>query len=225
MEKVKTGIPNFDELIGGGFYSGSSILVSGSAGAGKTIFSLQFLYTGALNNEPGVYISLEENVESIERIAEEFKWNLKPLKAKKLLSIVRFSLFSTANFEKFIFDTITKTNAKRVVIDSISAYGASIKEEDKRREVFRLIEAIKRLNCTVILTSEVPTDSLSITSRFGIEEFMTDAVVFLYNIRKENVRVRAIEVLKARGISHDRRLVPFEITDKGIAIHPEGKVY
>ncbi len=83
---------------------------------------------------------------------------------------------------------------------------------------------LKGIGVTSLLTSELTEDARSF-ARFGVEEFITDVLVILYNIRKENVRVRAIEILKARGMSHETRLVPFEITEEGIVVHPEGKVY
>lgn len=226
MGRVKTGIQGLDDLIEGGFCQNSTILVSGSAGAGKTIFASQFLYEGASKyEEPGVFVTLEEPEESIERNAKRFGWDFGALKAKKLLSIIKFTLFTAEHFNKFIAPTIGNIDAKRMVVDSISAFGMTFESEKRRFEVFRLLEMIRRLKCTVILTCEIPIDSMNRISRFGIEEFMTDGVIVLHNIRKGNIRVRALEVLKMRGTEHESKLVPFEITNKGFKIYPEGKVY
>ena len=66
MERVKTGIPGFDDLVQGGFPKGASILVSGGTGSGKSIFAMQFIYNGAKQfNEPGLYVTLETNLKNI----------------------------------------------------------------------------------------------------------------------------------------------------------------
>ena len=70
MRRVPTGIHGLDEIIEGGFIEGSVILVSGGPGAGKSIFGLQFIYRGAVDGEPGIYITFEEDEESLKLIAK-----------------------------------------------------------------------------------------------------------------------------------------------------------
>src|SRR3989338_1154034 len=91
MIRLKTGIPGLDELIEGGFPEGSSILLSGAAGTGKSIFCLQYLYYGAKElGEPGVYITLEEGPHNLWWNMQRFKWDLLPLERDNLLKIYKF---------------------------------------------------------------------------------------------------------------------------------------
>ena len=89
MNRTKTGISGFDELIGGGLVEGSTVLVSGRAGTGKTIFGLQFLYNGASKfNEPGVYVTLETRPRDLRLEAKQFGWNLEELEKKKVFVMI-----------------------------------------------------------------------------------------------------------------------------------------
>ena len=74
MERIKSGIPGLDEIIGGGFIKGHQILLAGNAGTGKTIFSCQFLLEGVRNNEKGLYLTLEESPKSIIENMKTFSW-------------------------------------------------------------------------------------------------------------------------------------------------------
>ena len=87
INRIKTGVDGLDELVEGGFPEGSTILISGSAGTGKTILSLQFLIAGAENNEPGIYLTVEESRDKIINQAEQFGWDLEKLEKERALVI------------------------------------------------------------------------------------------------------------------------------------------
>ncbi len=93
MERVKSGITGLDDLVEGGIPKGSSFLVSGGSGTGKTIFAMQYLYRGALDNkEPGLFVTLETNLKNIVWNMESFKWDIRSLQERNMMRIYRLNL-------------------------------------------------------------------------------------------------------------------------------------
>ena len=220
MIRVKSGIPGFDELIEGGFPESSSILVSGGPGCGKSIFCLEYLYNGAkLYNEVGIYVTLEEGPHNLWWNMQRFKWDLLPLEKAGLLKIYKFEpdLSMKDDIEgqtKRILEKAKELKAKRLVIDSITAFSFWLDEPAKiRYAMYVLIEELRKLNVTTILTSETSgrKDELS---RFGVEEFLTDGVVMLFFTPPH----RALFVRKMRGTNNSKSVHPLEISDSGITV-------
>ncbi|MFW5902892.1 MAG: RAD55 family ATPase [archaeon] len=126
MERESTGIPGMDELIQGGIPKNSVSLVSGSPGTGKSIYSLQFLKEGAENHDQRcLYISFEEEPESIIKQAEGFGWDLKKLQASRKLKIIynditKRTLGENETYVSIIKDQIDRYDPERLVIDSLT---------------------------------------------------------------------------------------------------------
>src|SRR3989338_1781167 len=109
MERLKTGIEGLDELMQGGIPAASTVLISGGAGCGKTIFGMQYIYNGASQfNEPGVYVALEANVKNIIWNMESFSWDIKKLQGKNLMRVYRLNL----GYEKDPDKMLDKINAE-----------------------------------------------------------------------------------------------------------------
>lgn len=241
LRRISTGVGGLDELIGGGIPQGWGVLLTGSTGTGKTILAIQFLYNGYNDyNEPGVFVSLEEDTQDIFRVMQSFGWDLETLhKDKKLVMVnavpkrssdkteyvIKVPLFSqTFSFESIgvlLEEKIAEINAKRVVIDGLSALVLQYQNEFIIRQgLLDLTNILHSSGCTTIYTSEIPEGTLGL-SRFGIEEFITHGVIVLYYVREGGKRIRAIEIRKMRGTKHDQSLHPYEITEKGIVVFPE----
>ncbi len=228
MDRVATGIPGLDPLVKGGFLPGSSILVAGGAGTGKTIFATQYIYHGAAEyNEPGIYITLEEGVTNLWWNVKNFKWDLAKYENEGLIRLYRVGMIKPAEFaRKFdeeiikIKELVEEVNAKRLVIDSTTAFGMWMSSESQLRySLFRLVDELKSLKCTTLLTSET-LGKRDQFSRFGVEEFITDGVIALYFKPPQ----RVIFVRKMRGTDHDKKLHPYKITNKGIVVNPKEEV-
>ena len=125
IERIPSGIPGLDNVIEEGFEKDSAILLSGSGGTGKTIFALQFLMQGINAGQTGIYISFEENKNKFYRHMLPFGWNLEELEKKGLFVFIKYDPEKIAaivkNGGKDIAKSITDLNAKRIVIDSLSA--------------------------------------------------------------------------------------------------------
>ncbi|MFH0835835.1 MAG: ATPase domain-containing protein [Candidatus Micrarchaeota archaeon] len=226
MNRLKSGIPGLDELIEGGFPESSSVMVTGSAGTGKSIFCLEYLYYGAKDyQEPGVYITMEEGPHNLWWNMQRFKWDFLPLERDGLLKIYKFepSLDMQEDIEgqiTRIVDKARERNAKRLVIDSITAFSFWIENVSKiRYAIYTLIEQLRKLNCTTILTCEVEAGK-NVISRFGVEEFLVDGVIQMHFTPPH----RSMLVRKMRGTAHDMRLHPVEIDSHGLHINPKEEV-
>ena len=225
MELVTTGIKGLDVLLRGGLPKGSTTLVSGTPGSGKTILSMQFLVNGYLQaKEKGFYISLEEDVERMENyMSKAFGWPIRELRRKNNLIMVRSDVYDFEKFKDLIETTVEKNGIERVVIDPITVISLFFEKPlEIRRSLLELDRMLKRLNCTSLLTCEIPEGTNAISS-FGIEEFTSDGIIILtYKIGAP----RGIVIRKMRLVDHDKEIHPFEIKEgKGIVVYPTEKLF
>ena len=231
IERVPTGIKGLDELIESGFEKGSSVLIVGSAGTGKTLFGLQFLHEGAVTyNEPGIFISFEEERESLYKHSSSFEWNFEELEKKKLFKVLQYKPHQVEKLMQAgggpIKDAIREMGAKRLVIDSITSYGLLFKDEYQKREnILDFFEMLHKWGCTSIIISELPPKVAEVKE--GSVGFLTDAIISLYYSKEENrgVRVHSCEILKMRGTRHTNKLLAVGFEKNGLAIYPEVEVF
>ncbi len=238
MPRVTTGIEGLDRLIGGGFPRERTILIAGPAGAGKSTFGLQFLYSGIIQeDEPGIYVSFDETLSNVRADAASYGWNLKALEDQNLLAMVdgfsgRAGVSSNERYQtKLEVDElltqlialIDSVGAERVVIDSITALALSVDDELLiRKEILKLSAVMSSLTCTTLMISEMQSDAE--ISRFGVEEFMAQGVITLkYQYRERGSR--SLQVRKMRGIKHSLAECPFLITSNGIEVYPDEEIY
>ncbi|MFH0961953.1 MAG: ATPase domain-containing protein [archaeon] len=230
IELVPSGMPGLDEMLGGGFERRSSILVSGEAGCGKSTLALQFLHNGIVKyNEPGIYISFEEDKADVYRHMKVFGMDFEKLEAEKKLIYFRYPPHEIENFlneGKVIQDSIEEIGAKRIVIDSITSFAMLFSDEYKRKmSILNLLQALKKWGCTTLLTSEGSFDTRgNFEAKFGLS-YLVDGILFLYNVRKGNTRERAFEVVKMRGIQHRTNICPLMIAGNGIELYPDEPVF
>ncbi len=238
MGNVKTAIPGLDELVEGGYVENDVILVTGGPGAGKTTFGVQYLVGGALNyNEPGILVMMEETPSRMIRDSWRFGWDIEKLVAQKKLKIVYANPFKYTKFAKEsqnspiniiaanknigdIFKQIQieveSIRARRVFIDSITSLKLSSDNPNEVRQIVsEFIKNLEYLDCTTLMTSEIYGHDA-----FSVEEYLSSGVIRLHVFRAGGCRVRAIEILKMRGVKHDETLHPYEIQEKGIVVHP-----
>jgi KaiC/GvpD/RAD55 family RecA-like ATPase len=224
-ERIDSGIPGFNELINGGLIPQSQVLLSGESGTGKTIFSLQYLLKGAMNDEPGLYITLDEPEVNLAWNMRNFGWDFDRLAQDKMFAVYHVNVFKDGNvFEKIntemtqIEEEIESMGAKRVVIDSITAFSIWTGDNQLLRLLMSsTLDLLRRKHCTSLLPCEALHNE---ASRFGVEDFLCDAVVMLYTLPQ----LRALRVKKMRGTMHDKALHPYEITEHGITIDPQQQI-
>lgn len=234
MKRVRTGISGFDELSEGGLPEGRSVLVSGPAGSGKTLFGLEFLLRGVTEyDESGVFVTFEERKSDIFNEVSCFGWDLPALEECGKVAFVDASSIAENQVEVGDYDfgallarirhAVDKVGAKRVVIDSVSALFLRYKDNAiVRREMFKMIDMLRKAGVTSVITAERVRDE-DAHSRFGVEDFVADGVVFLYNTIVGRDRERQIEIVKLRGARHQTGRHHFLIGDGGLVIFPVEK--
>ena len=223
--RVESGITGLDKLIEGGFVKGSTNLVAGNTGTGKTIFGCQFLLQGLKIGENGVYLTLEENKEDILEDISRFGWDI-PF--KKYIGQNKFILYDTfptsiKKLEEYTFDLIKKINAKRFVLDSLTVASLGWEETKDtskiRRDIFDFMSTLKKLGVTSLLLTEIAENEAKTLSRLGFEEFLVDGVIVLsYLEYAASGTPRSLMIRKMRRTNHGTDIYPLTFTNGGLKI-------
>ena len=229
LQKERTGISGFDEITGGGLPKGRPTLVCGSAGAGKTLFAMEFLVRGATSfDEPGVFMSFEETDEELAKNVVSLGFDLNQLIAdKKILLdyvfIERSEIEETGEYDLeglflrlgYAIDVI---GAKRVVLDTLEALFSSLANEAIiRAELRRLFRWLKEKGVTAVITAERGGGTLT---RYGLEEYVADCVILLDHRVQNQISTRRLRIVKYRGTSHGTNEYPFLIDEQGFSVLP-----
>ena len=214
VKRIKSGVKGLDSLIEGGFPDNSLILLSGTCGTGKSLFGINFLIEGALNGQPGVYVSLEESPEENIRQMKSFGWPVDKLIKERKLLIIQPTLYNYEALLTKIEDAVNMIGAKRLVLDSLSIIGMYFDNMYKvRKSILELSALLKRVGCTTIAIDE--TEKEEDLSAFHVEEFVVDGLIILYYMRGDGKFQRALTVRKMRSTNHSYKIHPFEIKSPG----------
>ncbi|MFO7677009.1 MAG: ATPase domain-containing protein [Thermoplasmatota archaeon] len=230
-----TGIGELDFQMGGGIPNGSTILVTGCSGSGKTTLCMQYLFNGARNGDRGVFFTITEPLFKLTANLQGFKFYDKKLIESGMVNIIDLRIISERlglDTEKYtvedagalldiLKDIANELDVKRLVIDSITALCYRLQTREMIRDfIFKLGTSLAVMNCTTFLTSEVPPQTYKF-SQYEIEEFISDGIIFLGDIKRRGDLIRTLQLVKMRGISHSRAKFAMKIsTDYGLEIIP-----
>jgi circadian clock protein KaiC len=221
-QRLRTGISKLDELLGNGIPVGSSLLIAGVAGTGKTVLGLEFLYRGAQAGEKGIIFSFEETEERLRASARGLGWDLDAEIDRGLIEIV-FIPQPNIMVEGHLLmmrERVEKLEAKRVVVDSVSVFLHKVKDPQIAREkTFQLASVIQNARAVGFLATDIPYGSSQL-SRFGVEETVVDGVILLTSSEEVFERQRYIEVYKLRNTAHSKGRHNLVIEQGGIRIFP-----
>ena len=239
---LKTEVSGFDELFaGGGIPKGNSVLVAGGPGTGKSILCRHICYNLVSKGKKCMYVSFEESKERIVKSMEDFGWGIKKyiengdfvIQKINPLDILRMkfgSIGGSGSATELSYKIKPLVIPKDfhpdiIAVDSLTAIIAASVTKDKNYRVYlqQLFSFFEETGSTSLLITE--TDPIPTRySETGIEEFLADGIIVLYNIQKKDARENAIEVLKMRYGKHQKKMVLMTITDKGIKVHPDKRV-
>ncbi len=224
IERIPTGIPGLDELLEGGFVKGSTILVTGATGTGKTTFCAQFIREGLKKGEPAIYITLEESPEDIKEDLKRFGFGFAKYEKDGIFRLVYQNPFEVSDISSTIVDEINSINARRVVIDPISLVGMYMKDPAVlRKRLFEIIRMLKKTDTTTLITSEILDNEIGergggSLSREGVSEFVVDGIIVMTLFGLGAGITRSILIRKMRRTKHGTDVYPMEITGKGIIV-------
>ncbi len=216
-KRVETGIKGLDERIGGGFLEGTTSIIIGASGLGKTTFALEFIIHGIINGERCLYCTLEETYDELKRCPGISNYNLDSWKEKELF--IMSTLIENQSIDEFL-DTLDKKIAdirpKRIVIDSLTSLEHTCKNEIYMI-IKRLVSLLHKYSLTAIITiGTAPSSSLNSVD-LSISSLFHNIVLLRYIEAKSKVK-RSITILKMRGSYHDNSILEFILSNDGLNI-------
>ena len=237
VQRITTGISNLDGLIQGGFPKQSITLVSGSPGAGKSIFCFHFVYEGIKNNQKVLYLSLDKQEEGLifqaKNLGFDFQEAIEQGTAKfRYLDINQKMIYESmseeilqGDYDRIVLDSITPLSEMPMYIRNpeytppnysiVNSKNNGSTNTPQRRHLRYIMNALESSGATSIVTSELQLGS-SALSRDGISEFLADGVITLsYDTTMDR---RKLSVIKMRNTKHSLKPQNMTITDNGISI-------
>ncbi|HYP87071.1 MAG TPA: circadian clock protein KaiC [Polyangiaceae bacterium] len=228
--RVRTGVPALDEMLGGkGFFRGSGVLVSGTAGTGKSSLAASFAAAACARGERCLYLALEEPASQVVRNMRSIGLQLQPLVDQGLLTIVaaRPTLLGLEQHLVSIHAAIERTRPKVLVIDPISSLIFGDNSREVKSMLIRLFDYLKLKGITSVFTSLSPPGGLEETE-IGVSSLI-DSWIEVREVDRAGERNRALYILKSRGMSHSNQVRELLITDQGLqlidaVVGPQGVV-
>ncbi|WP_437747011.1 ATPase domain-containing protein [Sorangium sp. So ce1504] len=220
--RLRTGISRLDELLGDGIPRGSSLLIAGVAGTGKTVLSLEFIYRGAKAGEKGIFFSFEESDARLRATARGLGWDLDAEIERGMVEIVFIPQpdILVEGHLLMLSERILGMKARRVVVDSVSVFLHKVKDPQVDREkIFQLASVIHNAQAVGLLATDIPYGTNQI-SRFGVEETVVDGVILLSSTEEGLERQRYIEIYKLRNTAHLRGRHSIHIGPGGLIVYP-----
>ena len=217
-ERVPTGIPRLDTMLGGrGYYRGSSVLISGTAGTGKTSIAASFVAAAAARGERCLYFAFEESQSQITRNMRSIGIDLEQWIRKGLLTFQtqRPTDFGLELHLATILKTVREHEPSVIVIDPITNFFAIGSQSEIRSMLTRMIDFLKAHTITALFTSLTPGGGAIDLPEVGISSLI-DTWILLREIETNGERNRLLHVLKSRGMPHSNQVREFRITSEGI---------
>jgi circadian clock protein KaiC len=219
-DRASTGVEALDKMLGEGYWEGSSTLICGPSGVGKTLMGLHFIFHGARTGQPGIHATFQETENQLARIAAGFGWSID----EPGVNILSRSLVDMY-IDQWVYellDLIEKTGAKRVVIDSLVDLMVTAGDDLRFREwMYSLVQRCARSGVSLMMIVEVAElFQLRRISEQGISH-LSDNVVLLQYVQDGSRLARAVTVLKTRAAHHEPIAHRYEISDQGLVLGDE----
>jgi len=223
QRRLSTGIPELDAVMGGGIPNGSSLLLAGPSGSGKSIMASQFIAEGLRQGEPGVVAIFEELPADFNRRATNFGLDLETPQKEGLLKVIYIRPLDLSVDETVyeVMGAVKQIGAKRVVVDSLVGFEMALAPDFRhefRESLYRMIGALTRLGVTVVSTVEIEESFTSMSlSNFTIS-FLADDILRLRYVSINGQLRKMLLVVKMRGSAYSIDMWEYQITEKGVVI-------
>jgi circadian clock protein KaiC len=219
-ERISSGVPRLDTMLGGeGFFRGTSILVSGTAGTGKSSLSAHFVDATCRRGERSLYFAMEESQQQIVRNMRSIGLDLDPWVRSGLLEFhaSRPTLFGLEMHLATIFRAVTEFEPRVVIVDPLSNLSSIGSFNEVMATLLRLIDFLKARQVTAMFTSLVSNGDAENDTQLGVSSLM-DTWLSLRNLESNGERNRGLYVLKSRGMHHSNQIREFLLTDQGVQL-------
>lgn len=227
-ERVSTGVPKLDGMLSGGVYRGSSVLISGTAGSGKSSLSAHFANATCARGEKCLYLSFEESPGQIKRNMKSIGLDLQPLEDKGLLRFIatRPTFYGLEMHLTEIHKIVKRFEPTMVIIDPISNFISAGSEKEAAAMLLRLVDFLKMNGITAVFVNLTTGQQIQEATDMGISSLI-DTWILLRDIELGGERNRGMYVLKSRGTAHSNQIREFIIGSHGIDLRevyvgPEG---
>jgi len=219
-ERVSSGVPRLDAMMGGkGYYRGSSVLVSGTAGTGKTSLAAHFAHTAAARGERCLWFAFEESSSQIIRNMRSIGIDLEPAARRGTLRFhaERPSMFGLEMHLVTIHNLVNQFRPRVVVIDPVTDFAALGDEAEIKAMLTRLIDFFKMQQITALFTSLTTGGTFMESTDIGVSSLM-DTWLLLRDVQNGAERNRVLHLLKSRGMAHSNQVREFLLTDHGVEL-------
>lgn len=219
-ERISTGVKELDDMLGGqGFYRGSSILLTGTSGTGKTSLGVSFVDAACRHGQRGLYFAFEESTSQILRNMRSIGIDLAPHVENGLLRFLttRPSQYGLEMHLMTMYDLIEEFKPEVVVLDPITDFSTVANLGEIKAAVTRVIDYLKKNQVTGLLTAATSEEEHLNDSIVDISSLI-DAWISLRNIERDGELQRGLIVLKSRGMAHSNQIRAFRLTDQGIRL-------
>jgi len=219
-ERISSGVDRLDTMLGGqGFFRGSSVLISGTAGTGKSSLAAHFADATCRRGEQCLYIAMEESPEQILRNMRSIGLDLEQWVKSGLLRFIasRPTLFGLEMHLATIFRAVQQVAPTVVIVDPISNLSTIGSLTETMSTLLRLVDSLKSKQITALFTSLTATGDEENESHLGVSSLM-DTWISLRNLEYNGERNRGIYVLKSRGMSHSNQIREFLLTEQGVRL-------
>jgi len=219
-EKIRSGIPELDEMLHGGLERGTITIISGPSGVGKTTVGLQFMKEAAGRGERSVVYTFDENLQTMIARSEGVSIPARAMIERETLSIVQVEplVYTADELADMVRREVEQRNARILMIDSTAGYRLSLRGEDPVSHLHALCRYLGNMGVTTILVTEIE----SVTGEFRITDlqisYLADNVIFLRYLEVEGHLAKVIGVLKKRTSDFEKHLRELEITPYGIKV-------
>jgi circadian clock protein KaiC len=221
LKRVTSGVPGLDEMLGGGYFEGSSILLSGSSGSGKTLIAVRAILGTLIAGEKAMFVTFEESRDHLIKSVLPFGWDLEKYE-KEGKFLVLASYPDERSFDEHlsvIQHAVEDFGPALMVVDSITALKNVDSEEEVQNFTSRLIAYAKSKKVTCLLTAATANLTGTTETISGAHlSTITDTIVLLRFIEIQSELRRALLILKVRGSDHDKGLREYVITPTGIEV-------
>ncbi len=219
-ERVSSGVPRLDAMMGGqGFYRGSSVLVSGTAGSGKTSLAAHFAAAATARGERCLWFAFEESASQIIRNMRSIGVGLEPAVTQGLLRFhaERPNMFGLEMHLVTIHKLVNQFKPRVVIIDPITNFNSLGSEAEIKAMLVRLIDFFKMQQITALFTSLTSGGTFEESTEVGVSSLM-DAWLLLRDLESGAERNRVLHLLKSRGMAHSNQVREFLLTNQGIEL-------